>query len=156
MRFAVRPRFVLSFTAVVRQGHGDFAALEARIFARYLVGRVPPADLVERYQAASQAIWGDGVAAADEALITFIRRHPWSVAPLDAATSLLRSGGHLRAKILTMAAILEASPAFADEFLPRNVSTGALVWQVFAGGAAACLQALVGVLLIPMARRARA
>jgi hypothetical protein len=147
---------VLSSAAVAREGNADQSAQEARVFTRYLVGRVPPPELVDRYRAASAAIWGDDVAPADEALVAFVRRHPWSVAPLDAATSLLRPGGYLRSKILTMAAILEASPTFADEFLPRNVSRAGLAWQIIAGGTAAVLQAVVGVLLLPMARRARA
>jgi hypothetical protein len=153
--FAVRPRFVLSSAAVAPEGQTDPTALEAGIFARYLVGRPPPPDLVERYRDAGRAIWG-GVAPDDEALVAFVRRHPWAVGPLDAATSVLHPGGLLRSKILTMAAILEASPAFADEFLPRSVSTGALVWQIVAGGAAASMQAVVGMMLLPLARRVRA
>jgi hypothetical protein len=147
---------VLSSAAVAPEGQADPAALEALLFARYLVGRVPPPDLVQRYRDASRTIWAGGAAAAEEALVTFVRRHPWAVGPLDAATSLLRPGGLLRSKILTMAAILEASPAFADDFLPRSVSTGALVWQIVAGGAAAGTQALIGLVLLPFARRARA
>jgi hypothetical protein len=154
--FAERPRFVLSSAAVAPEGQTDPAAIEARIFARYLVGRVPPPDLVQRYRDASRTIWGsDDGAAAEDPLVVFARRHPWTVGPLDAATSVLRPGGVLHAKVLTMAAILEASPAFADDFLPRNVSRGALLWQLVVGGAAASLQALVGLVLIPLARRAR-
>jgi hypothetical protein len=153
--FAVRPRFVLSSAAVAPDGQTDPAVIEARIFARYLVRRAPPPDLVERYRDASQAIWGSGGAGADDPLVAFVRRHPWTVGPLDAVTSVLRPGGLLHAKVLTMAAILEASPAFADDFLPRSVSRAALVWQLAAGGSAASLQALVGLLLLPLARRAR-
>jgi hypothetical protein len=147
---------VLSSGAVAPEAQADPAALEALLFARYLVGRVPPPDLVERYRDASRAIWEGGTAAAEEALVGFVRRHPWAVGPLDAATSVLQPGGLLRSKILTMAAILEASPAFADDFLPRSVSKGALAWQIFAGGAAASVQALIGLVLLPFARRARA
>jgi hypothetical protein len=154
--FAVRPRFVLSSAAVAREAQADPATFEARLFARYLVGRVPPADLVERYRDASRTIWNGGTPPAEDALLTFVRRHPWAVGPLDAATSLLRPGGLLRSKILTMAAILEASPAFADDFLPRSVSKGALAWQLCASGAAASLQVLIGLVLLPIARRARA
>jgi hypothetical protein len=147
---------VLSSAAVAPEPQADPATLEARLFARYLVGRVPPPDLVERYRDASRTIWGGGAAPAEDALLTFVHRHPWAVGPLDAATSLLRPGGLLRSRILTMAAILEASPAFADDFLPRSVSKGALAWQILASGAAASLQALIGLVLLPLARRARA
>jgi hypothetical protein len=153
--FAVPPGFVLTSAAVAGHSDGDPEALEAHIFARYLVDRAPSPDLVERYRNATRAIWGDAVAIGEEGPLAFVRRHPWSVGPLDAAMSLLRPGGYLRAKILTMAAILEASPAFADEFLPRSVSAGALVWRLVAGGLVAGVQAAVGVVLLPVARRAR-
>lgn len=147
---------MLSSAAVAPEGQTDPAAIEARIFARYLVGRVPPPDLVQRYRDASRTIWGnDDGAVAEDPLVAFARRHPWTVGPLDAATSVLHPGGVLHAKVLTMAAILEASPAFADDFLPRSVSRGALLWQLVVGGAAASLQALVGLVLLPLARRAR-
>jgi hypothetical protein len=141
---------------VAPEAHDDPAAREAHIFARYLVGRMPPADLVERYRDASRAIWSAPAPPGEETLVAFVRRHPWAVGPLDAVTSVLHSGGQLRSKILTMAAVLEASPAFADEFLPRSVSRAALAWQLVAGGAAASVQVLVGLVLLPIARRARA
>ena len=78
-------------------------------------------------------------AAAEDPLVAFARRHPWTVGPLDAATSVLQPGGVLHAKVLTMAAILETSPAFADEFLPRSVSRARCSWQLVVGGAAASL-----------------
>jgi hypothetical protein len=154
--FAVRARFVLSSAAVTPEGQADPAGLEAQIFARYLVGRMPPPDLVERYRDASRAIWSAAAPPGEEALVAFVRRHPWAVGPLDAVASVLHPGGHLRSKILTMAAVLEASPTFADDFLPRSVSRAALAWQLVAGGAAASVQALVGLVLLPIARRARA
>jgi len=147
---------VLSSAAVAPEAQGDPAASEAQIFARYLVGRMPPADLVERYRDASRAIWSAPAPPGEEALAAFVRRHPWAVGPLDAVTSVLHPSGQLRSKILTMAAVLEASPAFADEFLPRSVSRAALAWQLVAGGAAASVLALVGLVLLPIARRARA
>ena len=147
---------MLSSAAVAPEGQADPAALEAHIFARYLVGRVPPPDLVERYHDASRAIWSAPAPPGEEALVAFVRRHPWAVGPLDAITSVLHPGGQLRSKILTMAAVLEASPAFADDFLPRSVSRAALAWQLVVGGAAASAQALLGLVLLPIARRARA
>jgi hypothetical protein len=132
----------------------DDALREARIFARYLVGRVPPSALLERYRQASRAIWSTAP-SLDDPLLTFVRRHPWSVGPLDAAASLLQPGGRLRSRLLTMAAILEASPDCAEDFLPRAASTPRLVWTVIAAGAVTALQAAAGLALLPVARRAR-
>lgn len=154
--FAVRARFVLSSAAVTPEGQADPAGFEAQVFARYLVGRMPPPDLVERYRDASRAISSAAAPPGEEALVAFVRRHPWAVGPLDAVTSVLHPSGHLRSKILIMAAVLEASPTFADDFLPRSVSRAALAWQLVAGGAAASVLALVGLVLLPIARGARA
>ena len=153
-RFAALPRSVLSSAAVTAHPQ-DAAAREAQVFARYLVGRTPPAAAVERYRAARGAIFADATATEDP-LLAFARRHPWSVAPLDAVASLLQPGGSLHAAVLTMAAILETSPEFADEFLPRSVSRAALAWQLIAGGLVTAGCVVAGLLLLPLARRARA
>src|SRR5438093_10718892 len=79
---------------------------EAHLFARYLVGRPPPAELVDRYRAANAAIFTEPVAREDAALVTFVRRHPWSVSLHDAASGVLRPGSRLRNKIVLMASIL--------------------------------------------------
>lgn len=144
---------MLSSAAVSADPQDDAAACEAHVFARYLVGRTPPAAAVERYCHARRTIWTDGAAA--DPLLIFVRRHPWSVAPLDAAASLLQPGGTLHGAILTMAAILETSPEFADDFLPRSVSRAGLLWRVVADGTVTVCQVVAGMLLLPLARRAR-
>ncbi|HYY06513.1 MAG TPA: hypothetical protein VE997_08040 [Candidatus Limnocylindria bacterium] len=129
---------------------------EAHLFARYLVGRPPPAELVERYRAANAAIFTEPVARQDAALIAFARRHPWSVSLLDAASGLLRPGSLLRNKILLMAAILETSPAFADEFLPRDARPLGLVLALLAHGTVAATRAALGAVVYAAAVRSRA
>lgn len=118
---------------------------EGAVFGRYLTGRPTPAELVERYAEAGRMLFETPIPAADAAVLAFATRHPWSVAPLDAAAGLLRPGGTLRSRILVMAAILEASPAFADQFLPRNSGLVGLVLALGWSGARAVAQALVGI-----------
>jgi hypothetical protein len=130
-------------------------ATEARLFGRYLVGRDPGDAIVARYVAACRTHFADPPRADDAAALTWVRRHPWSVGPLDAASGLLRPGGALRNRILLMAAILESTPEFADHFLPRQVGPLALVVRVGTFGAIAVANAVVGaVLLKALARRA--
>jgi hypothetical protein len=129
---------------------------EAHLFGRYLVGRTPPADHVARYCAATCTLWPAAVPPAEAALVAFVRRHPWSLGPLDAAAALLQPGGQLRGKILTMTAVLEASPDFADEFLPRSVSGPAFVGRLLLSGVVAVALALVGLPLYLVATRRRA
>ena len=128
---------------------------EARLFARYLVGRPPPAEQVERYRAANAAIFTEPVAREDAALVAFARRHPWSVSLLDAASGLLRPGSLLRNKILLMAAILETSPAFADEFLPRDARPLGLLLALVAHGTVAVARAALGAVVYAAAVRSR-
>lgn len=132
----------------------DARAAEARLFARYLVGREPPPALVERYVAASLQVLPPVPAAEDAAVLAFARRHPWSIGCLDAAAGLLRPGGALRSRLLLMAAILETTPDFADQFLPRQMGPLALVAYVAVTGVVAVLQAIVGTVVHRVARRA--
>ena len=130
-------------------------ASEARLFGRYLVGRDPGDGLVARYVAACRTHFADTLRADDAAVLAWVRRHPWSVGMLDAASGLFRPGGPLRNRILLMAAILESTPEFADYFLPRHVGPLALAVRVGAAGAIAVANAVVGaVLLKALARRA--
>jgi hypothetical protein len=129
---------------------------EARLFARYLVGRMPPSDLVARYAEADRTIWTTPAPPREAGLVLFVGRHPWSVGLLDAAAGLLQPSGRLRGKILVMSAILETSPVFADEFLPRSIRGGALLLRLIGAGTAAVAQTLLGALLYPFAIRSRA
>ena len=63
---------------------------------------------------------------------------------------------HAKNKILVMAAILEATPAFADEFLLPPVRPLALALRVTGLGLAAVARTVFGVALLPLAARARA
>jgi len=129
---------------------------EARILGRYLVGGTPEPAVMARYCAACRALWPAPPGARDAALLDFVRRRPWSVGPLDAAAALLDPGGLLRSKVLVMSALLEATPAHADDFLPRSASAPALLWRLASSGTVAVLQAAVGALLYRLVGRARA
>ena len=131
----------------VEEPPDDVLAAEGRLFGRYLVGREPTPAMIERYVAANLTHFTEPLRADDAAVLAFVRRHPRSIGSLDAAAGLLRPGGPLRNKILLMAAILETTPEFADQFLPRQVGPLALVLQVGVAGAMAVMQAIVGAVL---------
>lgn len=122
-------------------------ATEARVFARYLVGRTPAPVHVARYVAASRTLFPDPLAAEDAAVLAWVRGHPWSLGALDAAAGLLRPGGALRNRVLLMAAVLETTPEFADHFLPRQLGPLALVLRVGAAGLVAVGNAVLGLVL---------
>jgi len=129
---------------------------EGRLFGRYLVGRVPPQELVERYQEANRVLFRGAGPGPDAAVVAFARRHPWSIPFLDGAAGLVRPASLLRSKILVMAAVLEASPAFADEFLSRAVHPVSLALRLLGLGTLAVARAAVGVLVYAVAARSRA
>jgi len=132
----------------------DDLAVEARIFARYLVGQEPAPEIVARYADAIGALFPEPPSPADAALVGFARSKPWSVPFLDAAAGLVAPKSLLRSKILVTAAILETTPALAGEFLPRNrVSLVSLLLQLAGAGLAAVGYALGGFVLLPVARR---
>jgi hypothetical protein len=126
---------------------------EALQLARYLVSRKPPAELVARYARAHRVLFPQPASEADEALVAFVRRHPWALPLLDAACAWLRPGARLRDKIVVMAALLETTPEFADEFLPRTAGPVALVARLAGLGLLAAARALAGALLLPIATR---
>jgi hypothetical protein len=136
-----------------RTAGSDSLEFEARVFSRYLVGRVADAPLRARYAEAVRTLLPMPGSARDEAILAFVQRHPWSVSLLDAACGLVAPSARLREKLLVMAAVLEASPDFADEFLPRTVRRGALLARIAALGCLAVGRALLGLLLLPIAAR---
>ena len=132
------------------------AAREARLFGRYLLDRDPPADLINRYVAASEQLFPGEPSAGDAALLAFVARNPTALPFVDAAAGFLRPGSLLRKKILLMAAILEASVHYSSEFLappPGRVRTVlSLAWYSLS----AALKLVIGALIlavIPPARK---
>jgi hypothetical protein len=126
---------------------------EARVFGRYLVDATPAPSVVARYRDAVSTLWPSPPPPRDAALLAFVRRHPWSVGPLDAAAGLVDRGGQLRSRILLAGAILETTTTHADDFLPRTVATPALRGRLVASGISSALLAVAGIALWPIATR---
>src|SRR5687768_16994168 len=81
------------------------AADEGLLFARYLLDRDPPAELITRYVVASARLFAGTSSSHDVAVLSFIQRYPSALPFLDAAAGLLGKGLLLRKKLLLMAAI---------------------------------------------------
>src|SRR4029453_9299441 len=128
---------------------------EAQLFGRYLIGKTPAPEIVARYRMAIHTLWPATPAPRDASLLEFVRRHPWSVGPLDAVAALLDPSGMRRSPVLVASANLETTTAHADDFLPRTISVPALLWRLVASGVVATLQAAVGLALWPLAARTR-
>jgi len=143
-----------AFVRTMDRDGPDAMAHEARIFARYLVRAAPPADVADRYALAVARLLPAPDPDRDRALLAFVRRHPWSVGALDAATALVAPQSRLRQRLLIMAALLETTPEGAAEFLPREAGLGRLVLALPAIGLAAVGRVVLGLVLFPLATRA--
>lgn len=130
------------------------SAREARAFSRYLVGRPCSEAEAARYAAATARLMPSHALTPSELnVIGTAARFPRLAGPLDAAAALVSPRHPLRARLLIMSAILEASPAGARDFLPAPPSrpfplllrSGLLL-------ASAGLKAVAGMVLLPLAR----
>ena len=131
----------------------DAPAREARVIARYLLDVECPPELAARYAAAIQLrppVTGERSAGAR--VCAFTMRHPWSLPYISAAAPFLRDGALLRSKLTLMTAILETTPRFASEFLPREHRMPRLVWILASQSLLAAARLVVGVPLLLFAR----
>lgn len=122
---------------------------EARLFGRYLVGEEPGEPFVDRYLAAADAL----LSSSPGPVVRFALRRPRTLPLLDAASAVVRPRGPLRSRLLVMAAVLEASPAYADRFLPQPAGSVRQIVDVAAAGAAGALKVVAGLPVLWLARR---
>lgn len=136
------------------------APTEAELYARYLLGDalrrgpLPPAvnPILERYRRARSEIDPAGASRGERAVADFAASHPWSLPFLDAACGLVQRHGLLRGRLLLMSALLEASPRFADRFLPRPSGRTRLALRLAKLSVTATGKAAIGLLLYPLTR----
>ncbi len=128
---------------------------EARLFARYLLDCDPPREMVDRYISANRHLGLNVVTAENEHISNFSLSHPWSIPFLDAATGFLQPEAALRKKIYIMAAVLEASPRYAKDFLPDNLSPLLLFVRLITNGLTAGIKILVGLPMFLIIRRSK-
>ena len=123
---------------------------EASALSRYLVNRDCPTEMVERYDRGRALLAGPG--AGRDAVTAFAIDRPWSLPFLDAGAAFVHGGETLRARVLLMAAILEASTRFADEFSARDTGRGRLLVETAGHTLRAGFHLLVGVPLLLLLR----
>jgi hypothetical protein len=121
---------------------------EAILFSQYLGKSNPPKELIERYINANKKLEIDVPSGIDAEILKYIHAHPWSVPFLDAATGILRPETSIRKKIYVMAAVLETSPLFAEDFLPIDSSPIKLLLQLLVYGLLAGTKVFLGLPLL--------
>lgn len=127
---------------------------EARVFARYLLGRETAPHLLDRYVRAHEALGPALRSGRGARAVALAATRPWLLPFLDAAASLVDPQGLLRKKLLILLAILETSPEHVEAFAPRPRPRALVLARLFAWGAAAALKAAAGVpVYLVLARR---
>ncbi len=128
----------------------DDAALlvEAAVLTRFVVGREAGPEFAARYVAAHQHLLREPIEPRDATLLSLVIHRRWLLPCVDAALALRRPAALLHKKTLLMAAILEASPRFADDFLPRRAGALGLAWLSLRIGTATIAQLAIGLPIV--------
>jgi hypothetical protein len=119
------------------------AAYELTVFSRYLIKRTPNADQGALYERALAYI---GTTKTDRTFGTALR-HPWLLPYLDAHDAFFRPSSELRQRLYLAFSILEASPDFAELFLPRTRS-GWYIFGVIGHGIRSIFRLVVGTIVV--------
>ncbi|HEU4716709.1 MAG TPA: hypothetical protein VFU15_02705 [Bacteroidia bacterium] len=120
---------------------------EALVLGKYLLGgKIPDEKSVSLYVAAHQKK-PVSLDAREEKIFAFLLRHPRCCGVIDSALAVSNPHGGIRRKIMYMSAILEARPAWADLFLPRERSFFYNLF-IFWIGARALLKIFAGKILL--------
>lgn len=131
--------------------HAHALMEECSIITRYLLKQEPPHDLVQRYIEANSILCAGETSPSDLAVVSFVRRNPWSLPYMDAASAFFRPNSLLRSKILLMIAILEATPQFTDAFTPEPFSIPYFLWRMAGYGIAGLAKVFIGTFIYPFA-----
>lgn len=128
---------------------------EARALGRFILGAPVDAEFVERYAAAHAHVLRvlPPSRRGDAAIVALGVKRPALLPFLAAASAVRARDGLLHKKSLLMAAILEASPRYADEFLPRSTGPVRLVLMLGWTGAITAIQVAIGWPLLWMVGR---
>ena len=94
---------------------------EAGILSRYLLGRAPGERERALYAEAMERL-DVPLSPAEARLWRFMMRFPSAIRSIDTVLAFKDPQHPARRRIFTMLAILEASPAFSADFLPRPLS----------------------------------
>jgi hypothetical protein len=124
---------------------------EAEQISLYLLG-VSPAEKEKNTYANAMQQLNIPFSSYEQALWNGMLKSKWRMACIDAGLALKDPGNNARRKLFTMLAILEASPAYASDFLSRDFSFFYLFKVGFAGIRAVC-RAMFGILMVNSIKR---
>jgi hypothetical protein len=123
---------------------------QAEFFSRYLVGGSATQKATELYVHALQTVPG-AIQSKEKKLLDFMMRNPWSVGFVDAGLAMVNPKSEIRRRVYTMFCILEATPEYADKFLPQKHSLWYLP-MIGLIGLKGVIRSVIGVVLVKVVR----
>jgi len=128
---------------------------EARLFGRHILGS-PGIDgaAAARYAEGCAKLFAGPEPRRELALVAFAVRRPWALPFLDAACGLVAPHALLRRKLLLLLAVLEATTTHVAAFTPSPQPRWRLLLGLACWGLLGAGLAVVGLCLLPWARRA--
>lgn len=134
----------------------DALAREANVLARYLLDVDCPPELAERYAGAlALRTPNSNLPTPAERVAAYAIARPWSLPYIAATAPFFGAGALLRERLTLLSAILETTPRFAADFMPRDLSVPRLLWVVASQSLLAGTRLALGVPLLFVARLAR-
>ncbi len=124
----------------------DELATEARIFSKYLLHKKPSEKAVMLYTKAMQANPGK-LDESEAKLLRFALRHAWLLGCIDGGLVLVRPHAEVRRRIYTMLSVLETTPEFAQDFLPKR-REWPYIFVVGWAGVHGVVRAAVGIFIV--------
>jgi hypothetical protein len=124
----------------------DELSREARIFSNYLLHKNPSEAATALYIKAMQANPGK-LDDSEAKLLEFALKHAWLLSCIDGGLVFIKPHSEVRRRIYTMLSILETTPDFAQDFLPKQRAW----WYAFVvgwAGVRGVVRAAVGVFIV--------
>jgi hypothetical protein len=126
---------------------------EAAALCRYLVGAQPSEHISKLYRAVIRRE-RQAPSGADARILAYALAHPNQIVYLDSALAVVRPSAALRQRLYAMFAITEATPEYAERYLPV-ARPPVYILAIGLHGVRAVCRAMVGLVLLHTAGRAR-
>ena len=123
---------------------------EASILAEYLLGKASTEQETLLYNNAMEELH-IFLTEEEQKIWDYMMNNHWSIPTIDGALALTEPNGTIRRKIFIMLAILEASPADNERFLPRRFNP-LYIFKILFSGIRAVIRAIIGLILLKFIR----
>ena len=119
---------------------------QAVIFGKYLIKKTPNSPSVKKYGAAVK-LHSKKLDNQDMRLLELIEKHPTLTPFVDAALAFVKPHSEVRPRIYLLFAILESTPEYWQEFIPKKRNP-LYIFTIFSIGVRSVFRAIVGIVVV--------